>query len=118
MECSERHLRFLGWNSFLIGTTAAGANSLVLSSGGEILEDSSVSGGTTSELINAPVVLEGNATFENDSPTSASGLKFNGNISGGVSGPITLTLQGSNTGSATSSNDQIIGAISNGSSSA
>lgn len=99
-------------NSFVIGSTSAGANSLVLSSGGEVLETGVVTS-PASETINAPVILEGSYTFENDSAVSASGLRFNGNISAGIAAPITLTLQGSSV-----NNNVIFGAISNGSSSA
>jgi fibronectin-binding autotransporter adhesin len=96
-------------NNFTIGTQT-GTNALVLSNGGEVLEDNLVNS-SSSEIINAPVVLEGTATFENDASASASGLKFMGNISAGVSGPATLNLQGANGNGQTSGNDQILGNI-------
>jgi len=102
-------------NGFIIGNTAG--NSLLLSSGGEILETSTVAG-ATSEAVDAPMVLEGNYTFENDSSGATSGLKLAGNISVGGTTPATLTLQGSAFVSTGTSSDTITGVLVNGSSTA
>jgi autotransporter-associated beta strand protein len=97
-------------DNFNIGSTTG--NSLLLTDGGLIWEDSSVAG-AASETISAPIELEGTTyTVQNDSGTSTSGLKLNA-ISGGSAGATTLTLQGAST----SSSNQIIGPIANGSSS-
>jgi autotransporter-associated beta strand protein len=89
--------------SFFIGSTSG--NSLLLTSGGTIqLTATAITG---NETINAPLVLEGNDTFTNNS-TSTGLLDFGGNISG-ASGATVLTLNGSNTGANT-----IAGNIGNG----
>jgi autotransporter-associated beta strand protein len=88
-----------------------GTNSLLLQSGGEILNSAS-----NIETINAPIVLEGaNGTyaFSSSSGTAADVLNFGGTIQGGASGTTTLTLEGTNTAGTNYSN--ISGVISDGS---
>ncbi len=72
-----------------------------------------------SQIINAPLILEGTSyTFESDGTgTNNTGLVIGGDISGGASGPTTLTLQGTNEVSTTMTNTEITGAITNGASS-
>jgi len=61
------------------------------------------------------VLFIGNSyTFVNNSTTANSGLKLNGGISGGDAGATTITLDGTNSVNATTSNSQVLGPIENG----
>ncbi len=80
-----------------IGTT--GGNSLLLSGGGTVQTTSSVS---TAQIINAPLVLEGNYTFTSNASGSNATLTFGGRITpAATSGTTTLTLNGINAGANT-----------------
>ncbi|MDQ6807864.1 MAG: PEP-CTERM sorting domain-containing protein [Verrucomicrobiota bacterium] len=87
--------------AYAIGTT--GGSSIVLSDGGDITVNSSV---TTSQLINAPIVLgtganTGSYPFVNNSTTANQLLTIGGNVTSGTSntgGTTTLTLDGSGNG--------------------
>ncbi len=87
----------LGVNSLTIGAT--GGNPLYLTSGGTIQTRPVVA---SSEVINAPLVLEGNYAFTSGATSSTATLTFGGLIKpAATSGVTTLTLNGSNTGSNT-----------------
>ncbi|HEX4054084.1 MAG TPA: autotransporter-associated beta strand repeat-containing protein [Tepidisphaeraceae bacterium] len=104
--------------NFTIGATANAGNPLLLSNGGKILETAAVNS-AAAQTINAPLILEGTSyaiEADADGPDET-GLVINGNISGGNSGPTTLTLQGANELSSSLTNSQIVGSISNGASS-
>ncbi|MGD0461862.1 MAG: autotransporter-associated beta strand repeat-containing protein [Tepidisphaeraceae bacterium] len=113
--------------NFAIGGTAnaGGPYSLLLTSGGEINETSTVNAPLgpnstgTSETLSSPLVIEGSSyTFNNDANgTNNTGLAITGTVSGGVAGPTTLTLSGQNELTPTTSNSEIAGDISNGASS-
>ena len=100
--------------SYFIGST--GGNALQLTSGAVIRLNSTLSSGATiTETLNAPIVLNGATTFQNNSTSGAGAnsgiLNFGGGITGGVAGATTLTLQGTNTNANTLS-----GIIGNGAS--
>ena len=107
--------------SYFIGGTVGGSGpggySLLLSNGGQIQITSGLSAANsnTVETINAPLVLEGNYTFANNSlSTSPRGarsgtLVFAGSISGSAASAMTLNLNGANVNANT-----ISGNISNG----
>jgi autotransporter-associated beta strand protein len=98
-----------GAGGYTIGGLGANAgNSLFLTSGGVITDSLA---GTTTETINAPLVLEGGYTFLQNDTNNAGLLNIGGNISG-AAGAVTLTLNGTDTG-----NNTISGNISNGSAS-
>ncbi|XHR30646.1 MAG: autotransporter-associated beta strand repeat-containing protein [Chthoniobacteraceae bacterium] len=93
--------------ALVIGSTTG--NALYLSAGGTIQNTSTVS---ALETINAPIVLEGNASFLTNVPSSsANGLTFGGSISAASGVNSTLTLGGTNVGA----NNKITGVISDGS---
>ncbi len=84
-------------SSNTIGTTAG--NALVLSSSGTIQTTSTVA---TAQLVNAPLVLEGNYSFASGATSNTATLSFGGRITSGAgSGTTTLTLNGGNTGANT-----------------
>jgi autotransporter-associated beta strand protein len=80
--------------SLTIGTT--GGNALVLSAGGTIQTSATV---VNPQVVNCPLVLEGDYTFTSSANTSAATLTFGGRIiPGATTGVTTLTLNGTNTG--------------------
>ncbi len=104
-------------SAFTIGSGGAnGGNSLLLDSGSNITFASGVTG-TTTQIVNAPLVLQpasgilaGTYQFVNSS-ASTSALEINGNISGGTTTQgITLTLSGTNS----NVGNVLSGVISNG----
>lgn len=100
-------------SSYTIG--ANGGNALSLSAGGTTQILSTVTSGAHTEIIAAPVSLNGAYTFANNAGTSSTSvLQLTGGVSGGVTNAVTMTLGGSNTGT----NNMISGVIANGSSSA
>ncbi len=102
--------------SYFIGST--GGNALNLTSGSTVGVNSGlINAATVTQTLNAPIVLNGATTFQNNSTSGAGAnsgiLNFGGGITGGVAGATTLTLQGTNTNKNT-----ISGIIGNGTSSA
>jgi autotransporter-associated beta strand protein len=94
--------------AYTIGSTADTALGLTLDSGGTIQTTLTVA---NVETINEPLTLEGNYTFTSGATTAADVLDIGGTITNGATAtPITLNLNGSNTGTNT-----ISGNISNGS---
>jgi autotransporter-associated beta strand protein len=83
-----------GAGSYFIGST--GSNSLLLSSGGTIQLLSTMTTLNAVETVNAPLVLEGSATFANN---NATGATFNFGLGGitAANSATTLTLAGSST---------------------
>ncbi len=79
--------------AYVIGTT--GGNALLLTGGGQIQIASTFSGSNIAETINAPLTLEGNYTFADNSPNTNVSLNFGGAIRSGVSGVQILTVSGS-----------------------
>ena len=91
--------------AYTLGTTSGGI--LSLQSGGAVQTTSSVA---NIETINSPIKLLGSSTFTSGAALAANTLNFGGTITNGAtSTPITLTLNGSNSGANT-----ISGIISNG----
>ena len=88
--------------AYTIGTTSG--DDLTLGAGGAVDITSSV---TNAQIINEPLVLSGNYTFENDSTTPAATLTIGGTITSNAAA--TLTLTGTNIGTQT-----ISGIISDG----
>ncbi|MGD0390736.1 MAG: autotransporter-associated beta strand repeat-containing protein, partial [Tepidisphaeraceae bacterium] len=109
-------------DNFAIGATANTGSSLLLTGGTgaesasqSITVNSTVDNGSD-EIINAPIVLEGNSyAFVDLSTTSTAGLQISGYVSGGASGTTNLYLDGANSATLTSGNSSVIGDISNGS---
>lgn len=80
-----------------VGTTAGPA--LLLTAGGSVQTTPSV---INPQIVNAPLVLEGNYKFKSDAATAAATLSFGGRIMPGpTSGSTTLTLDGGNAGANT-----------------
>ncbi len=81
-------------NSLTVGAVAG--PSLLLTSGGATQTTSTVA---NAEIVNAPLVLEGNYTFTSGATSSTATLTFGGGITPGpTTGVTTLTLNGANTG--------------------
>lgn len=103
--------------AFTIGSASANAgNALNLTSGSVIQYASTFAGAATAQTFNAPILLQGTAQFQNLTGTAVGNtntLQFNGNISGGTSSGLTLTLSGNNVGAS----NVISSVISNGASS-
>jgi fibronectin-binding autotransporter adhesin len=78
--------------SFTIGTT--GGSILTLASGGSVTIGSTV---TSSQTINAPLIIGTTYGFYNNAASSNATLNFGGSVTGAASAT-TLTLGGSNTG--------------------
>ncbi|MES2308456.1 MAG: autotransporter domain-containing protein [Verrucomicrobiota bacterium] len=102
--------------SYFIGSTAG--NSIQLTSGATIQSLSTLTNASVvTETINAPLVLNGATTIQNNSGSGAGAntgiLNIGGGITGGVAGATTLTLAGSNTNANT-----LGGIIGNGASAA
>lgn len=97
-----------------IGENSSGDNPLIMSDGGLIEIDSTVTSAT--DVIYSPLVIQGaNLTLENNSTNAATGLQVStGGISGGVAETATLTLSGNNNSGTNQSNSSILGPISNG----
>ncbi len=91
-----RNLEFLTFDTsgaaYTIGTT--GGNALLLTAGGEVQIASTFTGANITETINAPLTLEGNYTFADNSPVTGDLLVFGGPISSGAVGLHTLTIAG------------------------
>lgn len=84
-------------NSMTIGTTAG--NALLLTAGGTVQTTSTV---VNLQVLNCPLVLEGDYTFTSGAASRAATLTFGGRITpGATSGVTTLTLGGINTGNNT-----------------
>ena len=84
-------------NSLTLGTTTG--SPLLLTSGGTIQTTSTLA---NSQVVNAPLVLEGNYTFTSNATAAGATLTFGGGIiPAATSGVTTLTLNGSNTGANT-----------------
>src|SRR2546423_4117283 len=112
--------RDIGGITFDISTVNSGRTvgqatgpTLFLSAGGTI-QITAATATTTSCAISAPLTLLGNATFGDYSTNGAAGLKNNGNVSGGVAGSYTLTLDGVNLSGTLTSNCQFVGSITDG----
>ncbi len=103
-----QNITFNGSGTFTIGTTNGPA--LLLTDGGTI---QIAAGGSRVQTINAPLLLEGNYTFNNTQSTSSIGLNFGGEITtAATSGTSTLTLTTVNSGT----NNVITGSIDDGTS--
>ncbi len=101
--------------SYGIGPTAGTSNTLYLTGGGSILETAAVATIVGSDFFNSPLVVKGSTyTFDNESTSGPSGLKFNSAITGGTPGPLTLTFTGVNFSGSGTSNCQVKGGIGNG----
>jgi autotransporter-associated beta strand protein len=91
-----RNLEFIAFDTsgaaYTIGTT--GGNALLLTAGGELQIASKFTGANITETINAPVTLEGNYTFADNSSVAGDLLDFEGTITSGVVGLHTLTIAG------------------------
>jgi fibronectin-binding autotransporter adhesin len=84
-------------NSLTIGTT--GGNSLRLTAGGTIQTTSAV---VNSQVINCPLILEGDYAFTSGASSSSATLRLGGRITpGATSGVTTLTINGANAGNNT-----------------
>ena len=101
--------------TYNIGANGSGDNPLIMTDGGLIEIDSTVTSGT--DFIYAPLVIQGaNLTLEDNSTNTATGLAGStGGISGGVAEAATLTLDGNNNSGSNQSNSTINGLITNGS---
>ncbi|MGD0140858.1 MAG: autotransporter-associated beta strand repeat-containing protein, partial [Tepidisphaeraceae bacterium] len=107
--------------NFAIGPTGVTTYSLLLTGGTgaesasqSITVNSTVDNGSD-EIINAPIVIEGNSyAFIDKSTTSTAGLQISGNVSGGVAGTTNLYLDGANEISSSTGNSAIVSDISNG----
>jgi fibronectin-binding autotransporter adhesin len=91
-----RNLEFITFDTsgaaYTIGTT--GGNALLLTAGGEVQIASTFTGANVTETINAPLTLEGNYTFADNSSMAGDLLVFGGPITSGVAGLHTLTIAG------------------------
>jgi len=94
-----------GVGAMTIGT--ATGNALYLSAGGSI---QTTAGVTTSQNVNAPIVMEGNASFLSNATSSSGYMVFGGIISAASNVNSTLTLGGNNAGT-----NKVSGAIVDGS---
>jgi autotransporter-associated beta strand protein len=84
-------------NSLTIGTT--GGNALLLSAGGTIQTTSTV---VNPQVINCPLILEGDYALTSGASSSAATLRLGGRITpGATSGVTTLSLSGTNVGNNT-----------------
>jgi autotransporter-associated beta strand protein len=102
-------------SGFAIGTLAVNGGTTLFLTGGGTINVLSTNATATSVSIHAPLVIKGNTyTFVNNSTTATSGLKLNGGVSGGAVGAATITLDGTNSSAATTSNSQVLGPIENG----
>ncbi len=101
--------------AYTIGTT--GGNALLLTTGGTIQIASTFSGSNIAETVNAPLTLEGNYTFADNSTNTGVSLNFGGAIRSGTSGLQTLNVSGSgamNISGAIGSGTGVIGFTKNG----
>lgn len=93
--------------AYFIGSTVG--NPLYLTASGTTQILSTFAGASTTETINAPLVLEGNYTFANNVTSVASdNLVFGGNITNAATSTLIISGPGTSTG------NQISGNISNG----
>jgi autotransporter-associated beta strand protein len=104
-------LTFNGSSSnFTIGTT--GGNALHMRSGGSILLGNGLTTNNTTISINAPLLMYGGLTINNQAPNNTNKFVIGGNISSATAGAKTLSI---NSVSASGTNvNEITGLISNG----
>ena len=99
---SGRNVQNITFDTSAVGSLTLGTTngfSLLLTGGGTVQTTSSVA---SSELVNAPLVLEGDYTFTSGAASNSATLSFGGFIKPGpTSGTTALTLNGSNTGANT-----------------
>jgi autotransporter-associated beta strand protein len=115
-----KNINFVGTTApaYTIGTT--GGNALLLTSGGAISIQSTVTGANNVDTVNAPLVLEpgsnvtpGGYTFSSFSGTNSHSLTIAGTVTGGTTTQnVALSLDGSNVGP-----NAVTGSIGNGSAS-
>jgi len=92
-----RNIKFIQFGGSAQNAFAISGGTLVLTAGGSIVNFYNEL--SLTHAFASTVLLEGNATFEDDSVSSGSNLSFSGGITSGVSGGTqTLTLGGSNVG--------------------
>jgi len=99
---SGRNVMNLIFNTSAVSSMTIGATNgpaLLLTSGGMIQINSTV---VNPQIVNAPLVLEGNYTFSSNSSTSTATLTIGGGITAATASSVTtLTLSGTNTGANT-----------------
>jgi autotransporter-associated beta strand protein len=110
---AKRNLEFITFRdsatSYTIGST--GGNALLLTNLGIIEINSTLSGSNITETVNAPLMLEGSYSLDDNTADSSVSLHFGGAIASAVTGTQTLTVGGQGATSITGSIGNGAGAI-------
>ena len=93
---AARNLEFITFDTSAVGYTigTTGGSPLLLTAGGQIQIASTSTGTNLTETINAPLTLEGNYTFADNSTATGNLLSFGGTIASAGAGLHTLTVTG------------------------